>query len=384
MLNASSAFSSRKTNLPTPDIVELTIDSLSYFGGRGVGRAEGIVVFVPGTAPGDRVRARITVKKPRLWEAELVEVLEPGPSRRKAPCPVAGICGGCPWQHVEYSAQVEQKKKILSDSLRGLKKFGDFEFLPFLAAPEEFGYRNRVQVQVQNRKFGFFGKGSHNLAETDHCLIAEPAINEKLKTLGSDLGNSKRIEIAVTETGDVVMMRDERDPEASLFSQVNTAQNGVMKKRMVEMIAGQPDWIFDLYSGAGNLTEPLAEKFPNAKVHGFELSAASVKRAEKRIGTVSWHVGDVEKTLGKVKRMGGSGLVVLDPPRPGASKAVLDGILALNAKQILYISCNPTTFARDAQRLLESGRYQLVSVQGLDMFPQSEHVELLASLRAAP
>jgi 23S rRNA (uracil1939-C5)-methyltransferase len=369
--------------LLTPDLIELTIDSLSYHGGRGVGRFEGVVVFVGGTAPGDRIRARVTVKKPRLWEAELVEVLEPGPSRRQAPCPVAAVCGGCPWQHVEYAAQIEQKKKILSDSLRNLKKFGEFETQEFLAAPSEFGYRNRIQVQVQGSKFGFFAKKSHQLAATDHCLISEDAINERLKKLAPDLPGAKRIEIAVTETGDTALMRDERDPEAALFSQVNTAQNEVMKKRMLELIDIEPEWIFDLYAGAGNLTRPLSERFPEAETHGFEFSAASIKRAEKAGGTVSWHVGDVEKTLARVKAPPGEGLVVLDPPRPGASKAVLDLIAALNPKQILYISCNPTTFSRDVQRWLESGRFQLRSVQGLDMFPQTEHVELLASLRAA-
>lgn len=377
-----------RTNSPTtssPEIIELTIDSLSYNGGRGVGRHEGLVVFVPGTAPQDRVKVQITSKKSRLWEGELKEVIEPSPVRRKPPCPVAGVCGGCSWQHVEYATQVEEKKKILAWTLRPLNQFGAFEFLPFLEAKEEFNYRNRIQVQVKGTQFGFFGKRSHDLVTVNHCWIAEEAINAKLKTLNNELGAqpTRRIEIAVDQSGEVLLMRDQRDPEAALFAQVNTAQNTVLKKAMVDLIRINPDWILDLYAGAGNLASSLGEKFPAVKVDAFELSQTAVDRGRKILPQVTWHAGDVEKTLARVRATAGEGLIVLDPPRVGASAAVLEAARRLKPKQILYISCNPTTFARDCERLLVGGEFRLEKVQGLDMFPQTEHVELLASLCAA-
>lgn len=364
-------------------IVELTIDSLSYNGGRGVGRYENIVVFVPGTAPGDRIRARITHQKPRFLEAELVEVLNSSPSRRKPPCPVADRCGGCSWQHVEYSEQLVQKQKILKDSLRALEKYGAFEWLPFTAAPEEFGYRNRIQVQVQGSDFGFFRKGSHDLVSVRECLIAEPALNEHLKNLKP--GRDPKVELAREISGEVRIMAGGRDPEAALFSQVNEAQNEALKKDLIQFISISPDWIMDLYAGSGNLTFPLSDEFPETPVVAVELSRSAVTRAEatRTEKSIQWNAGDVGAVLMKMKPLEGTGLIVLDPPRLGISKEVADQVLRHRAQQIVYVSCNPTTFARDVENLVRGGRYRLERVRGLDMFPQTEHAELIASLCAA-
>lgn len=361
----------------------MTIDSLSYNGGRGVGRYENIVVFVPGTAPGDRIRARITQQKPRFLEAELVEILKGSSWRRKPPCPVADRCGGCSWQHVEYSEQLVQKQKILKDSLRALEKYGAFEWLPFTAAPEEFGYRNRIQVQVQGSDFGFFRKGSHDLVSVRECLIAEPALNEHLKNLKP--GRDPKVELAREISGEVRVMAGGRDPEAALFSQVNEAQNEALKKDLIQFISIRPDWIMDLYAGSGNLTFPLSDEFPETPLVAVELSRTAVTRAEatRTENSIQWNAGDVGAVLMKMKPLEGVGLIVLDPPRLGISKEVADQVLRHRAQQIVYVSCNPTTFARDVENLVRAGRYRLEKVRGLDMFPQTEHVELIASLCAA-
>lgn len=378
----------RNSQIPSessPEIIELTIDSLSYNGGRGVGRHQGIVVFVPGTAPQDWARVRITLKKKRFWEGEVVEILRHSPLRRKPPCPVAMKCGGCSWQHVKYATQVEQKEQILAISLRGLSKLGEFKILPLLGAKEEFHYRNRIQVQYENGKFGFFEKRTNNIVETDECWIAEPALNVRLKLLAPEmLGKARRIELAQTEDGEVQAIVGDRDPESALFSQVNSAQNEVLKERVLALVKDKPEWIMDLYAGSGNLTFPLAEKFPEVPIEAVEMSRGNVERARrKEIGNVHWHANDVAKALTKWKPLQDTGLIVLDPPRPGCDPKVIDQLLRHRPKQIIYVSCDPTTFARDAEILLKSGAYKLESVQGLDMFPQTEHVELIASLCAA-
>lgn len=366
-------------NSPIPDFIELTIDSLSFNGGRGVGRYDGLVVFVPGTAPEEKVRARITLRKPRFWEAELVEILEPSPYRRTAPCPVAARCGGCSWQHVTYPAQVEQKKKILADSLRLVRKQGEFMMLPFLAAAEEFHYRNRIQIQVRDGLKGFFSKRSKDLVEVEECWISEPEINRRLRELQPEPG-AQRIEIALDERGEALTMTGSRDPEAALFSQVNRQQNEVLKTRLQELPTFTPDWIMDLYSGAGNLTIPLAARFPDTPIFAVELSQASVARGRvKAMAHVEWLAEDVGKALKRRPRAQGAGLVILDPPRTGCDELVISELKRHTPKQIVYVSCNPATFARDALRLMEDGRYRLENVQGLDMFPQTEHVELIAS-----
>lgn len=344
-------------------------------------------MFVPLTAPRERIRVRITEKKPRYWIGELVEVIKPSEARREAPCSYFSRCGGCAWQHISYSEQIEQKKKILASSLRTLEKLGRWETLPFVAAPSEFHYRNRIQVQVRGDRIGFFARGTNDLVEIERCLISEDAINNKLAELRStEPPSARRLELALTEDLKTTVSEGERDPEAALFSQVNRAQNENLKKHLLETIEGEPDWIMDLYAGAGNLTLPVSERFSNAHLTAVELSRASVERARQRDSEkIEWHAGDVAKILAKMKLRAGKGVIVLDPPRIGCDKEVTRELLRRSPKQIVYVSCNPTTFARDAARLVESGAYRLHTVRGLDMFPQTEHMELIASLlRAAP
>jgi len=368
-----------------PEIIELTIDSLSYSGGRGVGRFEGIVVFVPDVVPRDRVRARITNKKSRLWEAELVEVLDPSPFRRAPPCPVADRCGGCSWQQVSYSQQVEQKEKILRDSLRGLARLGEWEWLPFLPAENEFHYRNRIQLHFRGGVFGFFAKRTRDLITFKECWIADPRLNERMNSLAA--ADGAKVELALTESGEVRVMAGERDPKAALFAQVNQEQNEVLKTRLKDFVGGRPDWMMDLYAGSGNLTYPLAELFSNTPLTAVELSRIAVERGEAvscaRFPKLRWEAGDVGERLANMMPAPGRGLVVLDPPRTGLSQQVCAGLIRHAPQQIVYVSCNPMTFARDVERLVAGGRFRLEKVQGLDMFPQTEHVELIASLCAA-
>ena len=344
-----------------------------------MGRVDGLVVFVPGAAPGDRLRVRVTAAKRNLLEAEILEILAPSPVRRTAPCPVFGRCGGCRWQHVEYETQAQQKEKILRDSLRRLNPAP--EWLPFLPAPREFGYRNRIQLQIEGERWGFFAARSRELVSFDRCLITEDAINDELhRHRPTDFPNVGKVEFANLEGGGGVrVMAGERDPGAALFAQVNTLQNEVLKTRLGELAIDEVDWFMDLYAGAGNLTAPLRQKFPDAHGTAVEFSRASVERARAAGASVEWIAADVARALTDLKPRNGRGLIVLDPPRVGVEARVVDGVVRHRPRQIIYVSCNPATFARDAERVLAAGPYRLTQVQGLDMFPQTEHVELIAS-----
>jgi 23S rRNA (uracil1939-C5)-methyltransferase len=358
----------------------IKIESLSYSGGRGVGRADGLVVFVPDTAPGDVVEVEITEQKPRFALAKMTRLIEPSPRRRAPPCPLFGRCGGCAWQHVAYEEQVRQKEKILRDTLRKVEKLQPFEWRPLIPAPSEFHYRNRVQLQVRGGAVGFFSRGSRDLVPVEQCLIAEAGINDRIRTLTAEQKRSSRIELAVKPDGSTVTMLDERDPHEALFSQVNSAQNETVIRLMMEAADFQPDWIFDLYCGSGNLTVPLSTRFSATSITAIDLSRASIQRAPK-LNNVEFRAGDVGALLGALKPRNGSGLVVMDPPRTGCHKKVVEQLLRFKPRLIVYISCNPSTFARDVERLIEGGAYRLRAVQGLDMFPQTEHVELVASLQ---
>lgn len=376
----------KTANTLTPslgDQFELTIDSLSYSGGRGVGRHEGLVVFVPHTAPKDRVLVRVTSQKARFLEAEVVELLEPSPMRRDPPCPIAGRCGGCTWQHVSYEEQVAQKDQILRHALKGLQKHSAFEWRSFVKAPQEFHYRNRIQVHFQGEQFGFYASGSRDLVPFEHCWIADSKINDRLKSLTvQDAKGTPRVELACTQEGEVAVMAGPRDPDLALFAQVNEPQNEKLKELVQGLISSQPNWIFDLYCGAGNFTLPLHQKFSNARIYGVEFSRSSIERAKLLNSAIHWLAGDVAKVLKKMDVIEGPGLVILDPPRAGCETRAIEQIVRHRPHQIVYISCNPMTFARDAEKF-RLNNYHLESVQGVDMFPQTEHVELVASLRAA-
>ncbi len=371
----------KNSQTSNPETIELTIDSLSYNGGRGVGRYDGLVVFVGGTVPGDHIRARVTHKKSRLWEAELVEILAASPERRPPPCPVAGRCGGCTWQQVEYVEQIRQKQKILSDSLRSLHKYGDWVTLPFVPAPSEFHYRNRIQVHTRGGQSGFFAQRTRDLVPIDKCWIADERLNERLRTIKP--ADGAKTEIAVNARGETLAYEGERDPESALFSQVNTAQNERLKELLLSFISITPSWWMDLYAGSGNLTELLAQKFPSARMTAIEFSKKSAELGRLLLPQVQWIAADAGQGLQKIHRPQGTGLIVVDPPRTGLSTQTCDELIRLAPQQIVYVSCNPSTFARDVERLVQNSRFRLEQVQGLDMFPQTEHVELIASLRAA-
>lgn len=368
------------STLKLGDIVEILIDSLSYHGGRGVGRSQGLVVFVPDTAPGDLVKVRLTAQKPRFFEGEIVEILKPSPARRSPECPVYGRCGGCVWQHIQYSEQVQQKEKILVASLKKLDRAGRIEWRPFVPAANEFNYRNRIQLHGDSSGVGFFARHSRDLVTIESCPIAEPAINQALAEIRGEPGLSGRIELAVLPDGQVVR----REPE---FGQVNTAQNLKLREAVVSAAGFNPDWIFDLYCGSGNLTEPLARQFPKTPITAIELSRSAILKAKELHPhlNIDWRAGDVALEIKKMNRekVSGSGLVVVDPPRAGLAREVIEAILKLAPKQIVYVSCNPTTFARDAEHFLTARPEWKAEVQGFDMFPQTEHVELVASLCAA-
>lgn len=355
-------------NSPT---LNLTIDRLSFNGGRGVARYEGVVVFVPDTVPGDLIEARITSKKKNFWEAEIVKLVRPSPSRQAPPCPVAERCGGCSWQQVSYSEQLRQKQNIVEFALRMSKPR---ELRQIIPSPKEFRYRNRIQVHVKHGEVGFLGKRSHNLVPAQDCLIADQRLTAKFSDLSTrNLPPMSRVEIALTQRGEVVIDDERRGSNNALFSQVNTAQNENLIEQVLQMVSGEPHTIFDLYAGAGNITVPLAKMFSSSQVKAVELSSSSVAIGKQNsLPNIEWHCSDVAKFIKQTEAE--PDLIVLDPPRAGLEGACFEN---LGASQIIYVSCDPITFARDAGKLVNHG-YQLDVVQPLDMFPQTEHVELVA------
>ena len=387
------------------------IDRLSI-GGRGVARHEGLVVFVSDTCPDETVEIELTKVKKNFAEARLLNVVQAGPSRVLPPCPVAGICGGCSWQHVSYDEQRLQKRELVREAFR---KFSGFDVSAENAvsstvpSPKEFRYRNRIQLHQVGSKVGFFKRNSHDVVDINDCPITEEALTKLIPTLKRQRDREKnaRIELFLTSDGETSQRltsgapeRRNRDgeneedlenlPTGSAFSQVNTGQNLNLVQAVCEIFACESairkiKTIYDLYAGDGNFTFPLARVFFEARITGVELSAESVKRALEKIAInfsdrdIRFIESDVEKFLAK-ESWSKDSVVLLDPPRTGCGLPVMTALAALKPGIIVYVSCHPVTLARDAKVLADSA-YDLISVRPFDMFPQTDHVETVAVFR---
>lgn len=418
--------------------ITLEIESLSY-GPYGVARFQGQVVMIPATVPGDKVAARILETKGSYAIGEVIRVIEPSRKRQPPPCPYVSECGGCPWQQVRYGAQLQAKQKNVEDALTRIGKLDGFELRPIVPSPAEFHYRRRIRLQADSsRRLGFYHAASHRLAEIGSCLIAAKDAGRCIETLrdwvqpmqtgfeaveivtGDQRGE---IVIVARAPGDFVSTDEpacahllDQQPhirglivsgpgwrrswgetkisldaengirlaiEADVFTQVNP--DGNRKLLSALLIAGEfdrQDRVLELYCGAGNFTLSLAKRAREViAVEGDRGSIESGKLSAQFNGfdNIRWMTAHVPAAMERLAhRREKFTKIVLDPPRTGAKK--IDRQLAsLDARKIIYVSCNPATLARDASALAKHG-YKLAVVQPFDLFPHTFHVEVIATL----
>lgn len=361
---------------------ELVIDSLGS-GGEGVGRLDGIVTFVPLTAPGDRARVRVTETKKRFRRARLVEVLAPGPDRVAPPCAVFGTCGGCDWQHLDYAVQLEAKRAQLEQTLARVGGLADPVVAPTIPSPSPFGYRDRIRGTLRGGRLHLHRRGTGGPVAVERCEIADARINGRLAA-GLEGVPDGRVELAVTDEGVVVLPVDEERATELGFRQVNPEVAGLLEALLLDDVAAAgAATVHDLYCGAGTWTLPVAAADPAARVIGVEVHAGSVEEARRRaaaarLANAEFRHGKVEKLL-KGLRLAGSTCIV-DPPRAGLDEATLARLVRDPPATLLYVSCHPATLARDLKALATA--HDVVRVQPLDMFPQTAHLECRALLRA--
>jgi 23S rRNA (uracil1939-C5)-methyltransferase len=379
------------------------------------------IVRVPAGLPGERVTIAVEapakrrpVKRSRRWKARpprvwIDEIHEASPLRREAHCPVFGVCGGCQLQHMEYAAQLAWKRSVVEQLLR---ETGEFELPPLLdtvACDDPWHYRNHMRFSVnRGGEVGLTARGTHRVLPLASCPIADEQINLALQVLsqqanerpqvlircGSATGQlliqpHPRTEVLEKLTASGLDLRVETLEEQlageifrirpSSFFQTNTAQAEKMVQTVVKGL-GHARVVVDAYCGVGTFALVLARHIE--KVIAIEESASAVKDAQWNLRAVS----NVEIIKGKVEDVLPSlaaeidGLVI-DPPRAGCQQVVLDALARHAVARIVYVSCDPTTLARDLHILchLQQG-YHLQSVQPLDMFPHTAHIECVAIL----
>jgi 23S rRNA (uracil1939-C5)-methyltransferase len=447
------------------DRVEVTIDDLA-FGGEGVGRLDGYVMFVRGGLPGDRLRVQVTETRARYGRGAIEEVLTRSPERVDPPCPYFGRCGGCRLQHLAYPAQLAFKTKQVRDCLERIGDVAGFELRPILPAPDPYGYRNKMEFTIaasaDRAIVGLHEADRYDaVIDIERCLLQSETMNalldemrrqviarglpvwdgateqgllrfvslregrrtgeamvnivaaspdvERLGPLADAMRartpaiasvvlnvNAKKASVAVGTEEHVLLGREviteslggvTFQVSANSFFQTNTVQAERLFALVEAACESQGhETIIDLYSGTGAISLLVARGC--RRVYGIEVAPAAVADAVRNarangIDNCTFLTGEVRHVLPALMAEGvRAETVIADPPRAGFHPKALATLAALAPARIVYVSCNPSTLARDVGDLVRRG-YRLEWVQPVDMFPQTPHIEAVARLRRA-
>jgi tRNA/tmRNA/rRNA uracil-C5-methylase (TrmA/RlmC/RlmD family) len=404
-------------------VLEVEVGPVAH-GGFCVARHEGRVVFVRHALPGERVRAKVTEDRGGgFCRADAVAVLTPAPGRVTPPCPHAGPgrCGGCDWQHVSAARQRELKRDVVLEQFRRLAaldvsdRLGAVEALP--GGP--LGWRTRITFAVgRDGAAGLHRHRSHEIEPVTSCPLGRPGVGDS-PALGRRWPGRTGIEAVRADDGQLSLVehrpgpgrqaRGRRPPDrvevvegparlgyrvgerrfevaAAGFWQVHPEAAGTFAAALLAALAPRPgETAFDLYCGAGALSAGLAEAVgPTGRVIGIEAGAQAVRDATTNLADLPQfevHHARVEATA-LVELVPGANtvdLVVLDPPRAGAGRVVMEAVLALAPRAVGYVACDPAALARDVRVALDAG-WRLESLRAFDAFPMTHHIECVAVL----
>ncbi len=390
MSNASPATASPADPPPLALGERITLDIHDLaFGGEGVGRHGELVVFVPYTCPGDRIEAKVTQVQKRFARAVLVRIVRAAPERVEPRCTYYGECGGCQYQHLSYEAQVRWKHKQVADLFERVGGFDPALVRPVIPCPAPYHYRNRILVRSQwNRPaqkldLGYMRDDCGLVCDVERCEIAEPALNTALAEWRRNpppKGGLKTTLRIPAEGWEV--------PEHSFFQNNFHALPAILDAARAFLADSGSRHLVDAYCGVGFFGIELSGGV--ASFVGIELDAPAIRAARRNaqsrgIQNGEFVSGDTDMLLpGVLHRLDAHQTTVLvDPPRVGCRPPTIELLRRVGPAQVLYVSCHPATLARDLKALCADGRFRLMAVQPVDMFPQTQHVECVADVRMA-
>ena len=438
------------------DILDVEILNLGC-NGEGVAKADGVVLFVPFSLPGEIVRVQVINTKQKAYICKVKEILKPSPYRVDALCPYFTKCGGCQLQHLKYNESLKFKRQLVQDAINHIGKI-DYLVEHCEASSKQYYYRNKLALPIDKdtRSVGMFRTASHSIVPIDNCYIQEEwcrdiisifndylqhsevtvydettnkgllrhlvvrRVNESLLITivinGNDLKDLKLLidalqlkfknfglNLNINKTNSNIILTNEykhifglKDIEVEEYSvkySINNASfmqvNDYIKHKIYDEVLkeiSENDVVVDAYSGAGLLTAIMSKKCK--KAYGIEIIKPAVDIANSlkvcnNITNMENICGDTTYELPKlVKRLKEKFVVVLDPPRKGCSKEVMETLSKVKPDKIIYISCNPSTLARDLFNLnMLTDCYQIEKIKPFDMFPNTKHVETLVVLK---
>ena len=459
------------------DVIELNITDIGT-AGEGIGRMtkDGIPFFVKGTVTGDRIEAGVLKMKSSYGYARLIRIIEPSPWRVESRCPIAGKCGGCVLQHMDYTKQAEYKQQIVKNCLERIGGLTDVPYEPVVSMENPWYYRNKAQFPVSRDKngrvcIGFYAGHTHSVIDTDHCYIQAKVMQPVLNTIRKFLedynipvyeeatgkGLVRHILMRVGfETGEVMVcpvLNGKKLPEANILEEkirrtieeynqnqgaeeilkydltsfcinINTEKTNVILGDKVSVISGRSyirdkigevtyrisplsfyqvnpvqtkviydtvkefaaltgnETLWDLYCGTGTISLYLAKEAK--QVIGVEIVPQAIEDARENarangIGNAQFHAGAAEKLFPKLMESAPVDVAVVDPPRKGCDEKLIQALLEMKPKRLVYVSCDPATLARDL-KLLTKDCYKIAAVRPVDAFCHSVHVETVCLL----
>jgi 23S rRNA (uracil1939-C5)-methyltransferase len=395
----------RKTEIKPGKIIEVKIEKIVP-NGFGLGFAEGLTVFVSLAAAGDLLRVRVNQQKGSIAFAEIVEILEPSADRTAPPCVYFGRCGGCDFQQMDYAAQLRAKVGILRDCLVRIGKIDYPREIEIKGSPAPLNYRARAQwhLDTRRRRIGYYRRNSHDVIDVETCPILTEELQQTLTNLRAELAWedfwAERVEIEAANAGEKVSIYSAElvEPTAEISYTLGENRyfydarsffqgNASLIETLVETALKNAEGSFalDLYCGVGLFTLPLARAF--GKVEGVESGTRAVESARKNLEQARLeeraqiHVAPVGEWLTENSaELKDVDFILLDPPRAGAEKETIEQILKISPTRVVYVSCDPSTLARDL-RLLCENVYEIEEITALDLFPQTHHVETVVHLK---
>lgn len=400
---------SKRKTLQIGEILRVEIEKVAH-GGHFIARHEGAVIFVRHAIPGELVEIEITGLDKSFARADVIAVLEPSSARVSAPCSFAGVCGGCDFQHIEIGRQRELKSEVIAEQFARIAK------MELNVEVEEVSHslhwRTRFAASSNNKtELGFTAIRSNTVIPISHCPVLVSEID--FPTLPHDrVGASKRVEVAISTQGmrslAIMDIRSERsaqratpqfieggDPlqyevvsthgifnyqvSPSSFWQSNISAPAKLVDAVLDFAQlKSDDHLLDLYGGVG-LFAVAAQPIVGAagKIDIVEGSASAIGDARVNCAdasNVNFRTGDVAKEIRAIKS---ADVIILDPPRTGAGREVIDSLVKMGARSIIYVACDPAALARDTSYLNEAG-YHLEAIRAFDLFPMTHHIESVA------
>lgn len=376
---------------------------------RGITYHNNKIVFVNNALPKEDVEIFIVLDKKRYSVARVTKYNKTSVSRIKPKCKYYGICGGCQLEHISYQDELEYKKDYLNDIFKvlGIK-------IDKIISSNDYGYRNKITFKVDNNKIGYNKLNSNEIISIDKCLIANNLINEKIKYLGL-IDKNKVNEVIIKSFDNKVMLvlNGENNIDISklinhfdtiyindklvcgdkIITTINNTKyyiapnsffqvNNSIAEKMFNYIKdmckkNNASRVIDLYCGCGSISLIIADIVDY--VYGVELNKQSIIDANenKLLNNIS-NVEFKRDTTDNIENISRFDTMIVDPPRSGLSKKVINKILSSNIKNIIYVSCDPITLRRDL--LLLKNKYNIDSITTFDMFPNTYHVENVCTL----